>query len=474
MIRQVIRKELLENLLSLRFMLSLVLVISLFAASGFVFVNNYKQQTEDYWKKANENLSGFRNQADQLYKLAFYQQQAWIKPTSLALCSEGFSGVIPNHFKFDAFTVELPDIKGRTNFTLPDFSSIDWVFIISLVLSFMAMVFTYDRICGEKQAGTLRLMLAGSVPRYKVLIGKYFGVMLTIGIPLFIGLLVSLIIVFTSNVAVFSGLDWLKIVTIVFLSFLYLSIFVLLGMLVSSRTGRSANSMVILLLIWVALVILIPSLGRIMSDVSRKSPTQEEFRQKLIEAQERVDSRAISGKYGDRASSFYQDPDNPMNNPPGRARYENALTDARNQVIEEQHNQMLSQAFTGRKLTSISPTVLYQRASEAFAGTGINRCANLNSQIKRYQEDLKGYVHNKDQEDPDSMHLMISRNWVVKMWKTISHKPVDFDSVPKFVERDLGLGQSLQLAIWDIGLLVLFNLVFFAAAFVSFLKYDVR
>ena len=56
----------------------------------------------------------------------------------------------------------------------------------------------------------------------------------------------------------------------------------------------------------------------------------------------------------------------------------------------------------------------------------------------------------------------------------MSHKPVDFDTVPKFQERDLGLGESLKLAIWDIGLLALFNVVFFVAAFVSFLRYDVR
>ncbi len=59
-------------------------------------------------------------------------------------------------------------------------------------------------------------------------------------------------------------------------------------------------------------------------------------------------------------------------------------------------------------------------------------------------------------------------------WHTISKKPVNFNIVPKFQERDLALGQSLKLAIWDIGLLVLFNLVFFAASYVSFLRYDVR
>jgi len=36
------------------------------------------------------------------------------------------------------------------------------------------------------------------------------------------------------------------------------------------------------------------------------------------------------------------------------------------------------------------------------------------------------------------------------------------------------LAKAWKLAIWDIGLLILFNLVFFAAAYISFLRYDVR
>ena len=42
MIWQIIRREILENILSLRFMLSLLLVIVLFAVSGFVFGLNWK------------------------------------------------------------------------------------------------------------------------------------------------------------------------------------------------------------------------------------------------------------------------------------------------------------------------------------------------------------------------------------------------------------------------------------------------
>jgi ABC-type transport system involved in multi-copper enzyme maturation permease subunit len=87
---------------------------------------------------------------------------------------------------------------------------------------------------------------------------------------------------------------------------------------------------------------------------------------------------------------------------------------------------------------------------------------------------LKEFIRSKDAEDTLSLHLIFPEDISAQAWRTISHNPVDFATVPKFKERSLALGQSLKLAIWDIGLLVLFNLVFFAAAFVSFLRYDVR
>jgi hypothetical protein len=98
----------------------------------------------------------------------------------------------------------------------------------------------------------------------------------------------------------------------------------------------------------------------------------------------------------------------------------------------------------------------------------------LRHQIRRYQADLNDYVRGRDAEDPSSLHLPYDEMYTAQLWRTISHKPVDFESVPKFRERGIALGQSLKLAVWDIGLLTLINLCLFAAAFVSFLRYDVR
>ncbi len=472
MFYQIVRKEILENLMSLRFTLSLLLIVSLFAASSFIFVDNHRQQLDDYWNKTNENLSAFRERSAQLYKLAFYEQHVYRKPRLLALCAGGFEQSLPEHFTFDAFAVDLPQLAGQSNFTLPRFADVDWAFIVSLILSFIAFVFAYDSICGERERGTLRLILAGATPRATILLGKYVGVILTLGIPLLLGLLVSLIIVVTSTVDVVGPAIWTRILSIVALSFFYLSIFVFLGLFVSTRTARSSISMATLLLVWVVLIILIPSLGRLISDRLQRSPTAEEFERAKSEAIRRVDNAVSAGKFGKNAGRRTSNREEC--NPPARARYANAGADAVNQVIERHHSRMVAQAQTGRYFTCISPAVVYQRMSEAIAGTGISRSVNLYRQIKQYQVQLKEYIRDRDQEDPDSLHLLFDEEHSVAEWNAISKKPVSFDSVPKFDEQDLALGQSIRLAIWDIGLLALFNLVFFAASFVSFLKYDVR
>jgi len=487
MVRQIIYKEILENLMSLRFTLSLLLSISLFAAAGFVFVAKYKQESQDYWKNTNENLLGLSEQTKRLCDVALYEQTVYRKPKSLAFCTEGFEKYFPNCLRFDIFSMHDTEVRRQRNFDLVRsmystevgsrgnldlvrFSDIDWVFIISLILSFVTLIFTYDTICGEKDVGTLRLMLAASIHRHKILIGKYIGVMLTLGIPLLLGLLVNLLIVVSSRDVIINAGDWLKIPTIVLLSFLYLSFFVWLGMFVSSRTAHSANSMVILLLAWVGLVILIPSFGRIISDATCESPTQAELQRRLAEVRKQIADDRASGKFGKNADSFGFK----VKNPPGTAQLMNASTEAHNQVYEDHLNKLIAPLILGRSFTGFSPTVLYQCASEAVAGTGINRFKSLYQQVKRYQAELKEYVRGKDAEDPESLHLLCAHSQAIRDWGVISKKPVSFDTVPKFQERDLALGQSLKLAIWDIGLLTLFNLVFFVASFVSFLRYDVR
>ena len=288
-------------------------------------------------------------------------------------------------------------------------------------------------------------------------------------IPLLFGLLLNLIIVGIFGLSFMDGGQWTKILVFVGVSVLYLSSFVLLGIPVSSRSSKSSSSIVILLFVWVTIAMIIPSAGRIVAEWRVRVPTRSE-----VERQIGAASREIwenSGRYGKNAGSWGGDPHADWVNPPARARLFNAQTDSGNRINEEYINRMLEQVSLGRNATRFSPTVMYQCASEAIIGTGVLRFRSFYNQLKRYRETLKDFVMSVDKKDPDSFHL-----WAEGRQHRIllSQKPVDHNAIPRFEEIDPAMSSALRNALWDIGALVLLNILLFMGVYISFVRSDVR
>ena len=87
---------------------------------------------------------------------------------------------------------------------------------------------------------------------------------------------------------------------------------------------------------------------------------------------------------------------------------------------------------------------------------------NFVKQARRYRETFIDFIKTEDQSDPESLHI-----YPVK--EGLSQKPVDPDAVPVFEEQI-----SYRSVLSQVGLLVLFNLLFFIMAQVSFLMSEVK
>lgn len=460
----IVKKEFLGNLTSFRFILTLLLVISIFAASGVIFVGKYREEFNDYNNIKNKNLAEFQQQSRALNLVPYYVQAIRKRPVAAQLLTEGYEKSLPNNFRLDVFTIRYPEVDSKTNFLFPRFADIDWTFIIAFILSFVAILMTFDSLSSERQRGTLGLMMSNAVPRDKVILGKYLTGLLTLAVAFFAGLVLNLIIVLTGGVSFKE--EWLRIVLFILLSFFYLSVFVLLGTLVSSLSSRSSTSIVLLLFIWVILAMVIPSFGRIGAERLLKVPTREMMERQIYDAQSQIFDN--SEKFGKNAGNWGSGVEV---NPPARSALFNAVVDARNQVFEDYMNKIVAQVRKGGSITRISPTALYQYASEAVAGTGVNRFWSLYQQLKRYKDELKVFLIAKDKEDPQSRHLLTpsSQHRVL-----FSAKAVDFNAIPKFEEKEAGIGSSLKKALWDIAILAAMNLLLFLGVYVAFLRADVR
>ena len=78
---------------------------------------------------------------------------------------------------------EVPEIKSAItskNPLLSVFPVLDIALTFKLVISVLAILVIYDTMSGEREDGTLRLIMSNSIPRYQVLFGKFMGGMITL------------------------------------------------------------------------------------------------------------------------------------------------------------------------------------------------------------------------------------------------------------------------------------------------------
>jgi len=345
-----ILKELLAHVYGFRFFVCLVLVPVLFAVSGFVFVGRHAEDLDRYSQVMHANAQRLRGRtdnfrwADNLSWAIQYDHTVTLSPTVLSLCATGHQRALPSIFTTNAFSSKAPEVSAEANFLLPHFADIDWVFLVSTVVSLLAFLLGYDMISGEREAGSLRAILSNSVSRGSLLLSKYIAALIILAVPLILGVLLSLLLVLQSGAAVVDAGVLLRMGGIVLLSLLTLSLCLLLALAVSSCVKSSTTSIVILLLIWGAWLFIIPGVGGMVARRSALLPTPSEIKQRIRETRGQIfkEETAKDPRVGNRGS-----PTEPYENPPGRDRVEKRLATAANRIRAEYLRDMIRQARRG-------------------------------------------------------------------------------------------------------------------------------
>ncbi len=479
MILHIVKKEILQAFLSLRFPVTLILVTAVMISGALLFIEDYKQQVADYDRNVSANLKRLSENTDNAGWLAIYTGLSWNwqslyrAPTRLAFLAEGHERDLPNTFEVSPFRIMGPTKKLRGNYLLRKFDSLDWAFVVSVIMSFAAIVLVYDSISGEWEDGTLRLSMSNPLPRSTVILGKYLGITIVLMIPLLFGMLSSMIILSISEEITIAGMDWIRIAAMTLLSMLYLSIFVVLGLFVSSLFRSSSASLVVLLLVWVVIVIVIPNVGGTVVTGLSELPGRDFIDQYAWTAITNTwnDYNARhpnASKWNTKGWSFGQDLARSI-----------AGNDALMRVYDSYWNRMLAQVRSGYNLTRISPYVAYQRTVEAVAGSGIDHCESFLQQVRQYKLMLRAFLLDHYPLDIYSPHG-VGRSATEVMEKdpelveALKSRPFTSADIPKFQDDPRPIEDSVTSSLWNIAILFAFNAVFFMAAYVCFLYRDIK
>lgn len=325
-------KEVTENILTFRNAITTMLCLVLFVASIILLYQDYSARL------ANHNLRNIEGQ------LSVERHPRIAKrPTWLSFFARGLDpnmGQLVRIWKSQPFGYPGGNVTAAAEanylsslFPVPDFS-----YLVATVMSLLALFFAFDAICGEKQHGTLRLMVANSVSRGEILLGKWLGGYVSFLMCVLPGLVLMLIVVALLPMVSLNGEDWLRIGVIIALSVIYLSSFFLLGLSISTRVHRQETALILILLIWLIWVIGVPNFGVLIARRLHSTPFVADHIQSL--------KRQLEGPEEWRLDQC-------------RILDNEALRMVRNQATLTQH------------LSRMSPLGSFIAAVTAMAGTGV-------------------------------------------------------------------------------------------------------
>lgn len=330
--------------------------------------------------------------------------------------------------------------------------SLDFNYIVRIIMSLMVIFIVYGTISGEKAQGTLKLILSNSVPRHTVLLGKCTGEMILILLPLVLSCLVAAVIIALHPAVSFAFEDWQGFAMIIGTSILYLVTVYMAGLVVSVLVDHPSVALIILLQLWMVAAVLYPAADVQIAGSSLTLPSQKEL----------LAQRTAAGKpYWDRGNNSIdafiekypgrnpnEIPDDPLLVEHVRAHLDGAIAEYR--VERGYQNILTAQAERANTFAFLSPPMLLDAIITHIARTD----------LKEYELFLDG---------------------IFDYWKKY-YPPVFGDarveairaSLPPFSYPGSSFAERVFQVMDKLLLLFLYSVFCFTVAFVGFLRKDVR
>jgi len=534
MIWHIAKKEFVLNLLSPKLMLSLLLCIFIIPITVYFNVNEFKRKTNVY----NIEQKRIKEDVNKAKVFAHYKPEI-IRPLNpLSIFSHGIQNNIGTIVKIK-FS-EIPhktegNIQERDNPLLASFSNLDFVSILLIVFSLIAIIFSFDTCSGEKKTGTLKLQLSSSLSKAKILLGKIIGIYLTLLPLLLFCFLLSFIIISFHPFIKFSFNEWRNLFLLFLLTIIYFSIFVTVGLLVSTKFESSTSSIFVCLVVWVTLIFLIPNLGYYIANTYTNSlnkdityqlkEIEEEFNDEFFnytkfskyfgncdyDMSDMTDGKGEGIEMVSNTTKSYLEACREFYSEVNLGIFD--LADKKWKLQKEQIDFYKYQYNINQAFSYFSPSEIFRDCADALCHTDVGSYNYFIEEAKKYRKNLISYYINDGIFNsfiyftPIPEDKFVTANQIVfkasnGLFKTYNdavnnghediiekaiykeklfpelnsenYKPLDFSDVPKFKMNDIKILYTIKMIIIKIMILIMINIILFYLAYISFIRFDIR
>jgi len=464
MLKTIIIHEIQNHIYSLRFFFALILTLFLFGVSSVSYTIEFKEQKKVY-EQSIAKIEGFKkNVAKNASSFAQNMNVFPFAPRNtgfISLCGEGN---IPNTIIYTAYNVYGFDmVKGDNNpFVLPT-KTVNWEFIIVFLFSFLAIIFTFDTVSGEKETRTLALGLSNSVSRGVILTGKFLGTVIILGIFLLFGIILSLLILMLSAQVSITIVTIYEIFVFFLMATLLIASTTAIGILTSVLSHKSNTSLLSGLTIWLVFMFVLPHTTLLLSNKLFPVEKSNIIDENCQNSRKTIEASFPDGKWHSEGNNPFT-PDHQI-----RANMQMSFMLDEKKIKDNWYNSLFNQYEKTSKLTCISPMFIFESGNEQILNGGYQRFKKNWDDLHTYQVQFLAWFKAFDAKDDKSPH------WYnpYEDYST-SKKEIKIEEVPVYTEKIITIGQRIRKTGVYIALLLIYTTIVFFVSFVLFVRYDVR
>jgi ABC-type transport system involved in multi-copper enzyme maturation permease subunit len=326
------------------------------------------------------------------------------------------------------------------------FDTPDTSFVVKLLVSLFALMFSLDAAPREKESGTLRTMLAQPIRRRDLILSKSLGASISLLAPFAIAYFVEIIYLHLAHGLLNDRQDLARAVLIFGFVSLYGIVFVHIGLFISTITIRTRIAVTAALLTWATIVLILPDASVLMAKLLTLPPSYNQLNARLREARRQIlqeEAEANSAARTDRPS---------RQSLPRIYEIERQETD--NYIASKKVQQRRARLFA-----ALSPTGALTFGLSDLAGTGMD-AYNSYLDLLRSSRDVM--------LDALKRSLDLSRQEGDKLMQEA------IETVEDRQRRAEPLKASLRSSIIPITSLLAWAVLFGLASYWQFKRYDVR
>lgn len=485
MLKTLIQKELKSITVSNKFLVTFIISSILLIMSVLIGINEYKQavtQYETVHQMADERIQ----QVSSWHSVSYREHR---RPSPLMIFTSGLSYDIGRWSDINSqSTVKLKNSIYSDDPIFAVFRIIDFTFIVQIIFSLLAILFTFNAVNGEKEQGTLRLIFSNAVPRTKYIIAKCIGTWIGLLIPILIPILISVLIVMLFQIQ-FTGAEWMRLFFLILLSIIYISIFIVFGVFMSTMSRHSNVSFLLSLVFWISFVLIIPRGGVMAAGNIVTVPRIAEVEGlKVSFAKNKWEEyyKAMEDRFETERETENEDSDEEVSDDLmwAQLKAEDSLRKEVNKeiekyeaiLLEDLENKQRVQQSLGFNLARISPAATYQLAAMQLSFTDIELKSTYESVLKDYRTEFNNYIEKKSENaGPGAGSIMITmdtdKGFDIQVGRD---QAIDVSDRPKFSHPQPQLKEILPDVLFNISILLLMIAGLLFGSYYSFQRFDLR